>query len=69
MCVGIRMKEKRRVGYMHGGEKTKKEKRKKKMKIEGRRVGTCVKEKKLREKRKKERKRKNKKLLSWAKFI
>ena len=44
-------------------------KRKKKMKIERRRVGTCVKEKKLREKRKKERKRKNKKLLSWAKFI
>ena len=48
--------ERRRVGYVCGGKKTKKEKTKKKKEnedIERRRVGTCVVEKKLRGEKKK----------------
>ena len=56
--------ERRRVGYVCGGKKTKKEKTKKKKEnedIERRRVGTCVVEKKLRGKKKK--------FLGCAKFV
>ena len=57
--------ERRRVGYVCGGKKTKKEKTKKKKEnedIERRRVGTCVVEKKLRGEKKK-------KFLGCAKFV
>ena len=58
--------ERRRVGYVCGGKKAKKEKTKFKKQNEDigrRKVGTCVEEKKSRKKKKKKR------LLCWAKFI